>query len=60
MTDAQTKLIDRASKAAEVHRQLAGECDRAGLPILAREHDFVVAKCLIGLQLRAFREGALG
>jgi hypothetical protein len=61
LIEAQTKLLERTRKAAEVHRQLAAECHQAGLPILAREHHYV-AKCLddkISLQLRAFRDEAL-
>ncbi len=61
MTESQTKLIERTRKAAEVHRSVAAECDREGLPILAREH-YYVAKMLeekITLQLRAFRDGTL-
>ncbi len=61
MIEAQTKLLQRTMKAIQFHSELAAECDKAGLPILAREHDFV-AKCLrekVDLQVRAFRDGGL-
>jgi hypothetical protein len=60
LTD-QMKLIERTRKAAQFHHELAELCDKANLPILAREHDHA-AKQMTGavdLQIRAFRDQAL-
>lgn len=57
----QMRLIERTRKAAQFHANIALECDKANLPILAREHDYI-SKLLadkIALQIRAFRDTAL-
>ncbi len=61
MIEAQTALIERSRNATKFHRELAEKCNEAGLPVLAREHDYI-AKALeekIAMQMRAFRDGAL-
>jgi len=62
MIEKQTALIERSKKAAKFHRELAAECNDAGLPILAREHDWIAKNIdeKVGLQIRAFRDDALG
>ena len=62
LTPEQQKLIDLMATARVRCAHLASEADRLGLPILAREWDYV-GKCpeeKAELQLRAFRIEALG
>jgi hypothetical protein len=59
--DSQTRFLQSCRIRAERCREFGAEADRLGLPILAREWDFM-AKNLenaIGNQERAFREEAL-
>jgi hypothetical protein len=62
LAEQQLKLIERTKKAAYFHRELGKECNQAGLPILAREHDFA-AKTMenaVANQMRAFRDDTWG
>ena len=61
MTDEQRALIEIAHKACTRAREEAAKCDRAGLPILAREWDYTAKELeqRIGLQERALQHGSL-
>lgn len=57
----QLSLIEQIRKAGPKCAKLAEECDRLGLPILARELGYYATELpkKIDLQIRSFREGAL-
>lgn len=57
----QFKLLERTRTAAKFHRDIAAQCDAAGLPILCREHDHMAKLCeqAIDMQLRALKSDLL-
>jgi hypothetical protein len=60
-TDEQKLLIETARKACSRAHEEAAKCDRAGLPILAREWDYTAKELeqRIDLQERALQQGSL-
>jgi hypothetical protein len=61
MTDEQKQLMDVAKKACTRAREEAAKCDKANLPILAREWDYIGRELdqRIDLQERALNQGSL-
>ena len=62
MSEAQSQLIAKFRTVRQRCQEWAEQANAAGLPILARECDYLgkQLEAAIGNQVRAFREGALG